>query len=65
MNKFVNKVVKVITIYGEELIGIVIQKSIFVLHLKTNIGILSIALEDISDIILIGDVTGVDQKWKN
>lgn len=62
MNKFVNKVVKVITIYGEELIGIVIQKSIFVLHLKTNIGILSIALEDISDIILIGDVTGVDQK---
>lgn len=56
MNKFVNKLVKVITIYGEEIIGIVIRKPILVLHLKTNNGIIVIDLEDIEDIILIGDV---------
>lgn len=56
MNKFVNKLVKVITIYGEEIIGIVVQKPILVLHLKTNNGIIVIDLEDIDDIILIGDV---------
>lgn len=56
MNKFVNKLVKIITIYGEEIIGIVIQKPILVLHLKTNNGIIVIDLEDIEDIILIGDV---------
>ena len=56
MNKFVNKLVKVITIYGEEIIGIVIQKPILVLHLKTNNGIIVIDLEDIDDIIEIGEV---------
>ncbi len=56
MNKFVNKLVKIITIYGEEIIGIVIRKPILVLHLKTNNGIIVIDLEDIEDIILIGDV---------
>lgn len=58
MNKFVNKLVKVITIYGEEIIGIVEQKPILVLHLKTNNGILVIDLEDIDDIIEIGEVVG-------
>ena len=61
MNKFVNKLVKVITIYGEEIIGIVIQKPILVLHLKTDHGILVIDLEDIDDIILIGNVAGDDK----
>lgn len=56
MNKFVNKLVKVVTIYGEEIIGIVVQKPILVLHLKTSNGIIIIDLEDIDDIILIGDV---------
>ena len=58
MNKFVNKLVKVITIYGEEIIGIVEQKPILVLHLKTNNGIMIIDLEDIDDIIEIGEVVG-------
>ncbi len=58
MNKFVNKLVKVITIYGEEIIGIVEQKPILVLHLKTNNGIMVIDLEDIDDIIEIGEVVG-------
>ena len=58
MNKFVNKLVKVITIYGEEIIGIVVQKPILVLHLKTNNGIIVIDLEDIDDIIEIGEVVG-------
>lgn len=58
MNKLVNKLVKVITIYGEEIIGIVIQKPILVLHLKTNNGILVIDLADIDDIITIGEVLG-------
>ena len=58
MNKFVNKLVKVITIYGEEIIGIVVQKPILVLHLKTNNGIIVIDLEDIEDIIEIGEVVG-------
>lgn len=58
MNKFVNKLVKVITIYGEEIIGIVEQKPILVLHLKTNNGIIVIDLEDIDDIIEIGEVVG-------
>ena len=58
MNKFVNKLVKVITIYGEEIIGIVVQKPIIVLHLKTNNGIMVIDLEDIDDIIEIGEVVG-------
>ena len=58
MNKFVNKLVKVITIYGEEIIGIVVQKPILVLHLKTNNGIMVIDLEDIEDIIEIGEVVG-------
>lgn len=61
MNKFVNKLVKVITIYGEEIIGIVIQKPILVLHLKTDNGIIVIDLEDIDDIILIGEVVGEDK----
>lgn len=56
MNKFVNKLVKVITIYGEEIIGVVVQKPILVVHLKTSNGIMVIDLEDIDDIILIGDV---------
>ena len=56
MNKFVNKLVKVITIYGEEIMGIVIQKPILVLHLKTDNGIIVIDLEDIDDIIEIGEV---------
>lgn len=56
MNKFVNKLVKVITIYGEEIIGIVVEKPILVLHLKTNNGIIVIDLEDIDDIIEIGEV---------
>ena len=58
MNKFVNKLVKVITIYGEEIIGIVVQKPILVLHLKTDNGIIVIDLEDIDDIIEIGEVVG-------
>ena len=58
MNKFVNKLVKVITIYGEEIIGIVVQKPTLVLHLKTNNGIIVIDLEDIDDIIEIGEVVG-------
>ena len=58
MNKFVNKLVKVITIYGEEIIGIVEQKPILVLHLKTNNGTMVIDLEDIDDIIEIGEVVG-------
>ena len=58
MNKFVNKLVKVITIYGEEIIGIVVQKPILVLHLKTNNGIIVIDLADIDDIIEIGEVLG-------
>lgn len=58
MDKFVNKLVKVITIYGEEIIGIVEQKPILVLHLKTNNGILVIDLEDVDDIIEIGEVVG-------
>ena len=58
MNKFVNKLVKVITIYGEEIIGIVVEKPILVLHLKTNNGIIVIDLEDIDDIIEIGEVVG-------
>lgn len=58
MNKFVNKLVKVITIYGEEILGIVVQKPILVLHLKTNNGIMVIDLEDIDDIIEIGEVVG-------
>lgn len=58
MNKFVNKLVKVTTIYGEEIIGIVVQKPILVLHLKTNNGIIVIDLEDIDDIIEIGEVVG-------
>ena len=62
MNKFVNKLVKVITIYGEEIIGIVIQKPILVLHLKTDNGIVVIDLEDIDDIILIGEVVGDDKE---
>ena len=62
MNKFVNKLVKVITVYGEEIIGIVIQKPILVLHLKTDNGIIVIDLEDIDDIILIGEVVGVDKE---
>ena len=62
MNKFVNKLVKVITIYGEEIIGIVIQKPILVLHLKTDNGIIVIDLEDIDDIILIGEVVGEDKE---
>ena len=61
MNRFVNKLVKVITIYGEEIIGIVVQKPILVLHLKTNKGIIVIDMEDIDDIVLIGDV--VDERW--
>lgn len=56
MNKFVNKLVKVITIYGKEIIGIVVQKPILVLHLKTNKGIIVIDMEYIDDIVLIGDV---------
>ena len=60
MNRFVNKLVKVITIYGEEIIGIVVQKPILVLHLKTNKGIIVIDMEDIDDIVLIGDV--VDER---
>lgn len=61
MNKFVNKLVKVITIYGEEIIGVVIQKPILVLHLKKIDGtILVIDIDDIDDIILIGDVDGED-----
>lgn len=58
MEKFVNKLVKVITIYGEEIIGIVVQKPILVLHLKTNNGIIVIDLEDIDDIVEIGEVVG-------
>ena len=58
MNKFVNKLVKVITIYGEEILGIVVQKPILVLHLKTDNGIMVIDLEDIDDIIEIGEVVG-------
>lgn len=58
MNKFVNKLVKVITIYGEKIIGIVEQKPILVLHLKTKNGILVIDLEDVDDIIEIGEVVG-------
>ena len=54
MDKFLNKLVKIITIYGEEIIGIVIQKPILVLHLKTSGGIMVIDLEDIEDIIIIG-----------
>lgn len=62
MNKFVNKLVKVITIYGEEIIGIVEQKPILVLHLKIDKGIIVIDLADIDDIILIGEVVGVDKE---
>lgn len=58
MNKFVNKLVKVITIYGEEIIGIVLENPILVLHLKTNNGIIVIDFEDIEDIIEIGEVVG-------
>ena len=56
MYKFVNKLVKVITIYGEEIIGIVVEEPILVLFLKTNNGIIVIDLEDIDDIIEIGVV---------
>lgn len=63
MNKFVNKLVKVITIYGEEIIGVIIQKPILVLHLQKIDGtIIVIDLEDIEDIIEIGDVVGVDKE---
>ena len=65
MNKFVNKLVKVITIYGEEIIGIVVQKPILVLHLKTNNGIIVIDLEDIEDIIEIGEVVGDKENEEN
>lgn len=58
MDKFVNKLVKVITIYGEVIIGIVVQKPSLVLHLKTNNGIMTIDLIDIADIIEIGEVVG-------
>lgn len=63
MNKFVNKLVKVITIYGEEILGIVIEKPILVLHLKNIKGdILVIDIEDIEDIIEIGEVVGSDKE---
>lgn len=55
MNKFVNKFVKLITIYGEEIYGVIIEKPILVIHIKTKNGILVIDKEDIDDIILIGD----------
>lgn len=59
MNKFLNKLVKIITIYGEEMIGIVIQKPIFVLHLqKIDGSIIVIDISDIEDIIEIGNVVG-------
>lgn len=61
LKKFSNKLVKVITIYGEEIIGIVIEEPILVLHLKTDNGIIVIDLEDIDDIILIGEVVGDDK----
>lgn len=56
MIKYMNKFIRVITIYGEEIMGIVVGKPIFVLQLKTNNGILVIDLEDIEDIIEIGEV---------
>ena len=62
MNKFVNKLVKVITIYGEEIIGAVIQKPILVLHLQKPDGtIIVIDNADIEDIIEIGEVVGSDK----
>lgn len=63
MNKFVNKLVKVITIYGEEIIGVVIQKPILVLHLQKPDGtIIVIDNTDIEDIIEIGEVVGSDKE---
>lgn len=63
MNKFVNKLVKVITIYGEEIIGVVIQKPILVLHLQKLDGtIIVIDNTDIEDIIEIGEVVGSDKE---
>lgn len=63
MNKFVNKLVKVITIYGEEIIGVVIQKPILVLHLQKLDGtIIVIDNADIEDIIEIGEVVGSDKE---
>lgn len=63
MNKFVNKLVKVITIYGEEIIGVVIQKPILVLHLQKQDGtIIVIDNADIEDIIEIGEVVGSDKE---
>ena len=63
MNKFVNKLVKVITIYGEEIIGVVIQKPILVLHLQKSDGtIIVIDNTDIEDIIEIGEAVGSDKE---
>ena len=58
LNNLKNKFVKVITFYGEELIGIVIREPIVDLHLKTYHGLIVLDLCDVADIIIIGEIVG-------
>lgn len=59
MNRFVNKFVKVITIYGEEIYGVILDFCAYsgFFHIETIYNcILLIDFDDVDDIILIGEV---------
>lgn len=55
MMRHKGKFVRVTTIYNEVITGIVIKKPLITLDLKTDNGIISIWLNDIKDIEILGD----------